>query len=122
AAPTTPPAAPAAKPADADWQKVLDDARKEGRLLVATYAGTGYRKVMDAFEAAYPGIKVEQSPFQSSSRDFFPRYFQERQAGLYQWDVLMVPATEPLVQAVPPGAIDPIKPLIVRPDVTDDKN
>jgi iron(III) transport system substrate-binding protein len=112
----------AAQPQDADWQKVIDDAKREGHLQVATYAGTGYRKVMDAFEAAYPGIKVDQTPFQSSSRDFFPRYFQERQAGLYQWDIMLVPATEPLVQAVPVGAIDPIRPLIVRPDVLDDKN
>jgi iron(III) transport system substrate-binding protein len=77
---------------------------------------------MDAFEAAYPGIKVDQTPFQSSSRDFFPRYFQERQAGLYNWDLIIVPATEPLVQAVQPGAIDPIRPLLVRPDVLDDKS
>jgi iron(III) transport system substrate-binding protein len=129
AAPTT--AAPAAaKPttaaasgiSDADWKQVVDAATKEGHLDVATYAGTGYRKVMDAFEAAYPGIKVDQSPFQSSSRDFFPRYFQERQAGLFQWDLIIVPATEPLVQAVTPGAIDPIRPLIVRSDVLDDKS
>jgi ABC-type glycerol-3-phosphate transport system substrate-binding protein len=125
----SPPAAPtgqtkpaAAQPADADWQKVVDDANKEGHLLVSTYAGTGYRKIMDAFEAANPGIKVDQTPFQSSSRDFFPRYFQERQAGLFQWDLIIVPATEPLVQAVQPGAIDPIRPLIVRPDVLDDKS
>jgi iron(III) transport system substrate-binding protein len=124
AQPTGVPAKPAAasQPQDADWQKVVDAAKKEGHLLVATYAGTGYRKVMDAFEAAYPGVTVDQTPFQSSSRDFFPRYFQERQAGLYQWDIILVPATEPLVQAVPVGAIDPIRPLIVRPDVLDDKN
>jgi iron(III) transport system substrate-binding protein len=124
AQPTGVPAKPAAasQPQDADWQKVVDAAKKEGHLLVATYAGTGYRKVMDAFEAAYPGVTVDQTPFQSSSRDFFPRYFQERQAGLYQWDIILVPATEPLVQAVPVGAIDPIRPLMVRPDVLDDKN
>ncbi len=128
APPAQPTTAPVAKPAavaqpqDVDWQRVVDDAKKAGHLLVATYAGTGYRKVMDAFEAAFPGITVDQTPFQSSSRDFFPRYFQERQAGLYQWDIMLVPATEPLVQAVPVGAIDPIRPLIVRPDVLDDKN
>jgi iron(III) transport system substrate-binding protein len=123
AQPTAAPAKPAAAaPQDADWQKVVDAAKKEGHLLVATYAGTGYRKVMDAFEAAYPGITVEQTPFQSSSRDFFPRYFQERQAGLYQWDLIVVPATEPIVQALPVGAVDPIRPLLVRPDVLDDKN
>jgi ABC-type glycerol-3-phosphate transport system substrate-binding protein len=91
--------ASAGKPQETDWDKVVDAAKKEGHLLVATYAGSTYRRVMDDFEAAYPGIKVEQTGFQSSSRDFFPRYFQERQAGLYQWDVLIVPATEVLVQA-----------------------
>lgn len=115
-------AQPAAAGAQDSWQKIVDDANKEGGLNVATYAGTGYRKIMDAFEAAYPGIKVDQTPFQSSSRDFFPRFFQERQAGLYNWDVIIVPATEPLVQAVQPGAIDPIRPLMVRPDVVDDKS
>jgi iron(III) transport system substrate-binding protein len=128
AAPSTAaPAAQTSKPtaagvSDADWQAVVDGAKKEGHLLVATYAGTGYRKVMDAFEAAYPGVKVDQTPFQSSSRDFFPRYFQERQAGLYQWDLMIVPATEPIVQAIGPGAVDPIRPLMVRPDVLDDKS
>jgi iron(III) transport system substrate-binding protein len=123
AAPTSPAANPTtAQASDADWQQVLDAANKEGHLYVATYAGTGYRKVMDAFEAAFPRIKVDQTPFQSSSRDFFPRYFQERQAGLFQWDVIIVPATEPLVQALPQAAIDPIRPLIVRPDVLDDKS
>src|SRR5438309_64134 len=111
-----------AQPQDADWQKVVDDARKEGHLLVATYAGTGYRKVMDAFEAAYPGITVDQTPFQSSSRDFFPRFFQERQAGLYQWDLMLIPATDAIVQGVGQGAIDPIRPLIMRSDVLDDKS
>jgi iron(III) transport system substrate-binding protein len=76
---------------------------------------------MDAFEAAYPGITVDQTGFQSSSRDFFPRFFQERQAGLYQWDLILVPSTEVVVQAIPQGAVDPIRPLIVRPEVLDDK-
>ncbi|MCA1648060.1 MAG: extracellular solute-binding protein [Chloroflexi bacterium] len=115
-------AAPASKPAAAEFDSIVEAAKKEGRVFVATYAGTAYRTAMDAFEAAYPGIKVEQTGFQSSSRDFFPRYFQERQAGLYQWDLIIVPATEVLVQAVPQGAVDPVRPLIVRPDALDDKS
>jgi iron(III) transport system substrate-binding protein len=117
-------APPQAKPAGAtaDFESVVQAAKKEGHVYVATYAGSAYRKAMDDFEAAYPGIKVEQTGFQSSSRDFFPRYFQERQAGLYQWDVIIVPATEVLVQAVPQGAVDPVRPLIVRADALDDKS
>jgi iron(III) transport system substrate-binding protein len=110
------------KPAPAEFDSIVAAAKKEGRVIVATYAGSAYRKALDDFEAAYPGIKVEQTGFQSSSRDFFPRYFQERQAGLYQWDLIIVPATEVLVQAVPQGAVDPVRPLIVRPDALDDRS
>lgn len=117
-------AAPAqtAAMSDADWAKVVDSARQEGVLQIATYTGTGFRRVMDDFQAAYPGISVEQTGFQSSSRDFFPRFFQERQAGLYQWDLLMVPATEVIVQAIPQHAVEPLRPLLVRADVLDDKS
>lgn len=133
AAPTVAPAAPtSAAPAqaqavsgqssDADWQQLVEAAKKEGHLSIATYAGTGNRKIMDAFESAFPGITVDQTPFQSSSRDFFPRFFQERQAGLYQWDLMLIPATDANVQGVAQGAIDPVRPLITRPDVLDDKS
>lgn len=123
APPTAAPAQPAgaaARPADADFQTVIDAAKKEGHLVVATYAGTANRKVMDAFEAAYPGITVEQTGFQSSSRDFFPRFFQERQAGLYQWDLILVPSTEVIVQAIPQNVVDPVRPLIVNPELLQD--
>ena len=99
---------------------MIDAAKKEGHLVVATYAGTANRKVMDAFEAAYPGITVEQTGFQSSSRDFFPRFFQERQAGLYQWDLILVPSTEVIVQAIPQNVVDPVRPLIVNPELLQD--
>jgi ABC-type Fe3+ transport system substrate-binding protein len=124
AAPTAAPAqassAATARPAAGDFQAVVGAAKQEGHLVVATYAGTANRKVMDAFEAAYPGIKVEQTGFQSSSRDFFPRFFQERQAGLYQWDLILVPSTEVIVQAVPQNAVDPVRPLIVQPELLQD--
>ena len=47
---------------------------------------------MDDFEAAFPGVKVEHTQFQSSSRDYVPRLLQERKASLYAWDVAIMPA------------------------------
>jgi iron(III) transport system substrate-binding protein len=121
--PTTAPATTAgAAPKDVDWNAVVDAARKDGGLLIATYPGTGYRRVMDEFEAAYPGIKVEQTGFQTSGRDFSPRFFQERDAGLYAWDIILMPSTEFFINAIPRGALDPVRPLLVRPEVLDDKN
>jgi iron(III) transport system substrate-binding protein len=76
---------------------------------------------MDAFEAAFPGIKVEHGQFQSSSREYLPRLLQERRAGLFSWDLAFMPNVEMLRQALPNGAIEPIRPLIVRGDVLDDR-
>src|SRR5215213_4632389 len=127
AGPTTAPAAKAAAPAvagaisDADWEKVVEAARKEGSVNVATYAGTAHRKVLDVFEAAYPGIKVEHTQFQSSSRDYVPRVLQEQKAGLFTWDVSFMPLQEMIRQLKPAGGLDPVRPNIVRAEALDDK-
>jgi ABC-type Fe3+ transport system substrate-binding protein len=127
APPTTAPAAKAAAPAvagaisDADWELVVEAARKEGSVNVATYAGTAHRKILEVFEAAYPGIKVEHTQFQSSSRDYVPRLFQEQKAGLYTWDVAFMPLQEMIRQVKPAGGLDPVRPNIVRAEALDDK-
>lgn len=106
---------------EAAWQELVAAATREGTVAVATYPGTAYRKVMDAFELAFPGIKVEHATFQSSSRDFLPRILQERQANLFLWDVVTMPTTEMLIQMRPINALDPVRPALVRADVLDDK-
>jgi iron(III) transport system substrate-binding protein len=134
AAPTTAPAAAPAQPAapaatsapatnaafEAEWAKLVEAAKQEKTLSIATYAGNGYKKVMDAFMEAYPGINVEHTQFQSSSRDFVPRLFAEQKAGLYLWDLSIMPTQEQIRQVVKAGGNDPIRPLIIRPDVLDD--
>lgn len=127
AAPTTAPAAKAAAPAvagaisDADWNVIVEAAKKEGTVAVATYAGTAHRKILDVFEAAYPGIKVEHQQFQSSSRDYVPRLLQEQKAGLYTWDVAFMPVQEMIRQVRPVGGIEALRPQIVRAEALDDR-
>lgn len=133
AAPAPPPtAAPAAAPAKpaaptaanagfaAEWDKLVEAAKQDKTLSIATYAGTGYRKIMDAFMEAFPGIQVEHQQFQSSSRDFVPRLLPELNAGLYTWDLSIMPTQEQLRQVRKSGGLEPIRPLIIRPDVLDD--
>lgn len=146
AAPASPAASPAAKPAgspsaspaaspaaatsgaaqpaisEAEWNNLVAAARQEGNLSIATYSGGGYRKVIEDFQAAFPGIKVEHQQFQSSSRDFVPRLLQEQKANLYTWDVATMPLQEQMRQVRPSGGLEPIRPLLVRADVLDDKN
>jgi iron(III) transport system substrate-binding protein len=131
--PTTAPAAAPAKPAapataapaansgfQAEWDKLVEAAKQEKTLSIATYAGTGYRKVMEAFMEAFPGMQVEHQQFQSSSRDFVPRLLPELKAGIYTWDLSIMPTQEQLRQVRVAGGLDPIRPLIIRPDVLDD--
>src|SRR5712692_3440072 len=122
AAPRQAPVQSTAAAATQTWDDGVAAARKEAVLSIATYAGTGYRKVMDDFEAAFPGVKVEQTGFQSSSRDFVPRLLQERTASLYLWDIAVMPSPEMLIQVHPVGGLDPIRPLIVHPEVLQDAN
>jgi ABC-type Fe3+ transport system substrate-binding protein len=120
AAPKTAPSGPSAS--TAEWNGVVESAKKEGVVSIATYAGTGYRKVMDDFEAAYPGVKVEHTQFQSSSRDYVPRLLQERKANLYAWDVALMPSPEMLRQVKPNGGLAPIRPMLVHPEVLNESN
>ena len=127
AAPPSSPASGGAAPAPAEkaaWEKQWDDlvaaAKKEGALVLVTNLGPGFKDAAAAFEKAFPGVSVELITQLASS--FAPKAVQERQAGVYSYDVTTQPnGTVPLT-LIPAGAMDPIRPLLVRPDVLDDKS
>lgn len=124
-APAAKPAAPAAAAtpagaaADAEWDKLLAAARQEGKLAAVTGVGSSYRRVIDTFQETFPGISVEHTALRGS--DFATRVQKEREAGLYTFDVAQVPTTTALVVLRPAGAWDPVRSVIFRPDVLDDK-
>jgi len=127
AAPTTAPvakteAAPAAKPDNfqADWDALVDAAKKEGKVVIQTPAGAGYREAVDQFGKAFPGIEAEHLPFPDSAT-YIPKITSERQAGIYSADALATTVTPLLQVAKPQGWLDPIRPLLIRPDILDDK-
>ena len=110
------PAARAAVPPD--WPQVIAAARKEGKVVVNTFPGDGYKRALKAFTLAYPDIKLEHTSLHS--QDFAPRILQERQASLFTWDVATIPTSTALQVLRPAGVWDPVKPVIVLPEVTDD--
>jgi ABC-type Fe3+ transport system substrate-binding protein len=121
-APKTEPAAPAvgAKDFQAEWDALVEAARKEGKVVVQTPAGAGYREAVDQFSKAFPGIEADHQPFPDSAT-YIPKITSERQAGIYSVDALATTVT-PLLQILKPqGMLDPIKPLLIRPDILDDK-
>jgi iron(III) transport system substrate-binding protein len=118
-APTAAPvqSAAAAAPGD-DWGKILAAAKSEGGVTVNTFPGSANQQALAEFSKAYPDIKLEQTTLVSSA--LAPRILQERQAGIYTWDVLHQPTTTSLQVLKPAGVLDPIKAAILRTDVLDD--
>src|SRR5690349_20320434 len=77
-APTSGAAAPvaASAPASAAWQQVIEAAKREGKVSVNMYPGSGIQTHFQNFMAAYPAISVEQTTLNAAS--FAPRAVQER--------------------------------------------
>ncbi len=98
----------------------MDAAKKEGKVVIISGAGSTYRKAFDVFEKAYPGITVEHQGFASMSI-FAPKAIQERKAGIYSFDVATIPSLTAFSTMKPEGFWDPIRPVLVHSEVTDDK-
>ena len=125
-APTTAPAvapasgqAPASNDFKTTWDALLEAAKKEGKLAVNTFPGTGYRQALEVFGERYPGITLEHTNM--IAREVAARVIPEQKAGVYAFDVTQMPATTALSDLMPAGAWAPIKPVIIHPEVVDDK-
>jgi iron(III) transport system substrate-binding protein len=101
-----------------DWSQTVAAAKKEGKVVVNTFPGDVYKRALKAFTQAHPDIKLEHTGLHS--QDFAPRIIQERQAGLFTWDVALIPTSTALQVLRPAGVWDPVRPAIVLPDVKDD--
>src|SRR5205823_14187945 len=126
-APAAPASAPAAAPPPAgpqpaggpsDWDTVVAAARQEGKLVISAPTGQLWREALQSFEQDYPGISLELTG--GNSRDFWPRLFQERDAGQYLWDLRVGGPDPEVFDARDSGALDSVRPLLALPEVTDE--
>src|SRR5581483_4154235 len=100
------------------WDDIVKAARAEGSVNV--YGGQGEEKrlaLIDPFQKAYPGIKI--SGTFAPGRDLTVRIASERQAGKNIADVLMGPGASAIFPLKPIGALAPLAPALMLPEVTD---
>ncbi|MEK7215166.1 MAG: extracellular solute-binding protein, partial [Chloroflexota bacterium] len=123
AAPAAPPAAPAPPAAtraswENEWDSLVIAAKREGKLALITYLGENFREAVKGFETAFPGITVEHTGLNSGQ--WVPRVQRERDAGLYNFDVMT--STWAIVPRAiaEKGGMAPIKQILFRGDVLDD--
>src|SRR3990170_2073501 len=75
-------ASPAAKPSPSDdwkaaWDKVLAEAKKEGKVVVGGGRGDPYAAAASAFQKAYPDIQLEFTGVEGAS--YAPKILAERE-------------------------------------------
>ncbi len=124
-APAAAPAQPAApapqQPAawQQEWDKLVAAAKQEGKLVILTRPGSGYRKALDEFEKTFPGITVDHTSMVAVQ--YVPRLTQERQAGVYSLDAMVSTFGATGMGLRDAGGLEPLTPILFRPDIADDK-
>ena len=97
-----------------EWEQTLAAARKEGQVNVYIYR---YEGLLQDFKREYPGINVVSVTGRGS--ELTNRIMAERRAGKFIADVYSG-GTNSLFNTLYKGkALDPIKPLLLLPEVTD---
>lgn len=106
-----------------DWQKTWNEtlaaAKKEGKVVIVGSPDPVMREqVIPKFTDRY-GIKVEY--IAGSSSQLAARVRTERSSDLYTVDVFMSGANTTLNTMMPAKMLDPMKPLLILPEVTEGK-
>jgi len=97
-----------------DWEQTLAAARKEGQVNVYIYR---YEGLLQDFKREYPGINVVSVT--GRGNEMTNRIMAERRAGRFIADIYSG-GTNSLYNTLYKGkALDPLKPLLILPEVTD---
>ncbi len=114
-------AAPAAQKAkagwEAEWNKTVEAAKKEGKVLIySTPGGDVIRAIAGAFEKKY-GIKVDW--VNGRGEQLTQRMQQEKVAGIKAVDVVMSGDATTLTVMKPAGLLGKLGAQLILPEVTD---
>jgi ABC-type Fe3+ transport system substrate-binding protein len=105
----------------AEWDRTLAAAKAEGRVMVWGPPGDLIRKnITEGFRKAFPDITIEWLGTRSAEQA--TKLEAERIAGVYSVDVFIGGTTTALTQVKPIGALEPIQPALILPEVTDPSN
>jgi iron(III) transport system substrate-binding protein len=104
-----------AKPSwQTEWEKTVEAAKKEGQVTVYI---SGYEAILPDFEKEYPDIKM--NAVTGRGNQLGPRLLAERRAEKYIADVVSSGTNPNYQQFYIAKALDPIKPALILPEVTD---
>ena len=105
--------------ADAEWDKIVAAAKKEGKISIIGPQGTATKDGLTlGFMKKYPEIKLEHAGMRGSS--VTAKVLNEQGARKYLTDLAVVGTTTAITGLLPANAISPIRPLLVGPNSRDE--
>jgi len=109
------------KPAwQSEWEKVVEAAKKEGRVVASIPPSAELRKGMEETFTKRFGIVMESVPARGQA--IIRRIVDESKAGIHYFD-LHIGGTESIVKGLlPENILEPVEPWLVLPEVKDPKN
>ena len=104
----------------AEWEKIVEAGRKEGKIVASIPPSAELRKLMEiAFPKRY-GIGVEFVPARGGA--VIQRMIDESKAGVRYFD-MHIGGTESIISGLlPANVLEPVEPLFTLPEVKDPKN
>lgn len=100
------------------WEKALSGAKREGKVVVWGPPGDLIRQAMtEGFKKAFPEISIEYTGSRGDEKATKMR--AERDAGIYSVDIVLDGTTTANLYLKPMGALDPIMPALILPEVLD---
>jgi len=100
------------------WEATIEAGRKDGEVVIYGPHNPAYQHIWAIFQKLYPEVKFNFVPGKGS--DHVQRIVAERRAGKYLADLIMGGSST--YAAFTPGTLEPLKPLLILPDVADASN
>lgn len=114
-----PAAVPAVAPWQKEWDKVMEAAKKEGKVVVYSTGGSETRAVLSKGLKEKFGLTAEFVTAPGSA--MAEKILTERRAGLYMADIYIGGGTTVVNQLRPAGVFDSFEPALILPEVTNPK-
>jgi ABC-type Fe3+ transport system substrate-binding protein len=114
------PASAQSAPGKNEWEKVLEAAKKEGRVVVSIPTSAELRKEFETgFKKAYPGIDIELNAARGASN--IAKIAEEQNAGVHTVDLHIGGTTSIITGLLAPNFLEPVMPSLLLPEVKDSK-
>jgi iron(III) transport system substrate-binding protein len=104
----------------ADWEKIVEAAKKEGKVVVSIPTSAELRKEFDTgFQRAFPDIELELNVARGSSN--INKIAEEQNAGVRSVDLHIGGTTSIITGLLGPNFLEPVMTAMVLPEVRDPK-